>query len=75
MTHFNDLQPALDVMDAMVAAGVSRKMTRNAQSVVSIYQLRANPRTLPLSGGSKHKGSKSKKCKRKQQKKNKGGKK
>lgn len=57
----------------------SRRQTENATSgckagnAVARYQLATSPNVMMFSNGSKHKGTKSKKCKRKQN--NKGGRK
>lgn len=70
-----------EMLASVISREDSRKQTRGAlgsQGVslgVAMYQASANPKCMRFSQSTKHQGTKAKKCKRKQQKKNKGGKK
>lgn len=77
--------PITDYEHEMLTSVISREDSRNrtADAIgsrgvplrVAMYQASVNPKCMRFSQSTKHQGTKAKKCKRKQQKKNKGGKK
>ncbi|MBD1228583.1 hypothetical protein [Xenorhabdus griffiniae] len=61
--------PILTVFEENVSKSRSRKLTKNATRNAPYSQVFKSSNAIKFSGGSKHIGTKSKKCKRKQKKK------